>query len=486
MEVHAPILLAVTPFQRGATYERISKADDEDGVIRQGEDTSELAQRRGIPIDGRRFRDNDKSATHGKHRPDYERLMDAVRRGEVDVIIVYMLGRLWRNRKERADSMEVLRKHGVSVLCVKGPELDLTTASGRLLAGLLGEVDTFEVEQMQEREQREMRQRVERGQVPTGPRCFGYSADGAEIIDAEAAEVRKMFAAIAAGGSLSGIASDLNARQVLNRNGRPWTHNAVRYLLQNERYAGLREYNGTTYAGKWPTIISEDEWRQAVAIVTDPARKTSPGPARKWLLSGIARCGVCNDGTTMTSAQAASRSAGKSYASYRTYKCRGPVKHLCRKADPIDLLIAGTEPGQPLGLVPQLLLKEDVASLLLDDQRPDMDELAAKAAALRARLRTMTDAFAEDDEADALEFKRAVRRVKDRLAEVEQQMTSPARAAVLGDLVRSDDPVAAWAALALERKRAVVDMLMTVTIHRCGPGRRQFDPESIEIVPKSG
>ncbi|MFD4969533.1 recombinase family protein [Streptomyces sp. NPDC058424] len=449
--------------------------------MRQGEDTEELAGRRDIPIEGRRFRDNDKSATHGKHRPQYEQLMAAVQRGEVDVIIVYMLGRLWRNRRERAEGIEILRKHGVSVLCVKGPELDLTTAAGRLLAGLLGEVDTFEVEQMSEREQREMRQRVERGEVPTGPRCFGYTADGAEVIDAEAAEVRKMYKALAAGGSLSGIAADLNKREILNRNGKAWSHNAVRYLLMNERYAGLREYNGTTYEGKWPAIVNEDVWRQAVQILTNPGRKTSPGPARKWLLSGLARCGVCNDGTTVTSAQ---RSAKGSYEGARIYKCRGPVNHLGRTAEPIDRMIAGVEPGKPLGLVPQLLVREDAARLLMDDERPDMDELNAKAAVLRARLKNMTDAFADDDEADALEFKRAVRRVKSRLEEIEQQMTSPARAAVLGELVRSDDAVAAWGALPLDRKRAVVDMLMAVTIHRCGPGRHKFDPESIEIVPK--
>ncbi|MET8079906.1 hypothetical protein [Streptomyces sp. NPDC005303] len=53
---------------------------------------------------------------------------------------------------------------------------------GRLLAGLLGEVDTFEVEQMSERE---MRQRVEGGLPSTGPRCFGYTADGAELIGSQ-------------------------------------------------------------------------------------------------------------------------------------------------------------------------------------------------------------------------------------------------------------------------------------------------------------
>jgi hypothetical protein len=93
----------------------------------------------------------------------------------------------------------------------------------------------------------------------------------------------------------------------------------------------------------------------------------------------------------------------------------------------------------------------------------------------------MTDEFADDDEADALEFKTAVRRVKARLAEVEQKMTHPARAAVLGDLVDAEDLVAAWQALSLGRKRAVIDVLMTVTIHPAGPGRRAFDPTTVKI-----
>lgn len=67
----APILHAMTLFCKDASYERISKEDegDEDGVIRQGEDPTELGERSGVPLQRRRFRDNDKSATRGKHRP---------------------------------------------------------------------------------------------------------------------------------------------------------------------------------------------------------------------------------------------------------------------------------------------------------------------------------------------------------------------------------------------------------------------------------
>lgn len=468
----------MTLFSKGATYERISKADngDEDGVIRQGEDTEELARRRGIPVQGRRFRDNDKSATHGKNRPDYEGLMAAVQRNEVDVIIVYAMGRLWRNRRERAEGIDLLRKHEVSVLCVKGPELDLTTAAGRLLAGLLGEVDTFEVEQMSEREQREMRQRVERGQPPTGPRCFGYTADGTTLIPGEAEEVEACFHALLAGATLSGLATDLNERKVLNRNGRPWSHNAVRGMLLNERYAGLRDYRGELYTGRWPVVVEEATWRAAKSILEEDGRATSPGPGRRWLLSGIARCGVCNDGTTVTSGSrtSAKRNPGQTLPLYRCRK----TKHLARGTEPIDLTVEE--------YVIRRLSRPDAVGLLVDTEAPDAAELRTKAVSLRARLRSLADEFADDDDADTVEFRRATRRIKERLAEVEAQMRHPQRARTLVDIVTAEDPEKAWNGLSLDRRRAVVETLSTVTILPGRSGRAPFDPSTIRIVPKRG
>src|SRR5581483_11422711 len=162
---------------------------DELGVQRQDQDADALAARHGLTI-GRRFVDNDLSATYGGPRPDYAELIAAVERGEVDCVIVYALGRLWRNRAERAAGIELFRKHGVSVLCVKGPQLDMTAAAGRMLAGLLGEFDTFETEQMSEREKRKMLQNVQHGKPPSGRRCYGYSPDGWEIAPDEAQDVR--------------------------------------------------------------------------------------------------------------------------------------------------------------------------------------------------------------------------------------------------------------------------------------------------------
>ena len=47
-------------------------------------------------------------------------------------------------------------------------------------------------------------------------------------------------------------------------------------------------------AAEWPAIVPEEQWRAVRAVLADPARTTTTGPARKWLGSGLYRCGVCD------------------------------------------------------------------------------------------------------------------------------------------------------------------------------------------------
>lgn len=475
----------MTPFRNPFSYARISKdkAGEELGVQRQDQDTDALAARHGLTIK-RRLVDNDKSATYAGPRPDYAELLAAVERGEVDCVLVYAMGRLWRNRAERAAGIEIFREHGVSVLCVKGPQLDLTTAAGRMLAGVLGEFDTFEVEQLSEREKRKMLQNVEQGKPPSGRRCFGYSPDGWDIVPDEAQIVRAMFADILARVGVNAITNDLNKRGILNRDGKPWSRNGVRWLLLNERYAALREYPprqkaddppGEFYPGRWPAILSEDTWRAAVHLLTDKGRVTSPGPARRWLLSGIALCGVCGDGTTVTSGSRGSAKRGETVQPI--YRCRR-IKHLARFTEPVDYLIES--------YVIKRLSRSDAADLLIDHGAPDMGELRSQAVALRGRLDSLAAAFADDDRADPIEYREATRRIRERLADVEAKMTHPQRSRILVDLVLAEDPTAVWEGMALERQRAVVSELLTITLMPGKAGRAPFDPTTVRLVPTEG
>src|SRR5579871_4274744 len=101
---------------RVALYQRISEDELglEKGIARQVEDGRALAVSRGWTVVAE-LSDNDISALKGAYRPDYEKLLNMARRGEIDRIVVFHTSRLWRNRKERAEGIEIFARAGVSI-----------------------------------------------------------------------------------------------------------------------------------------------------------------------------------------------------------------------------------------------------------------------------------------------------------------------------------------------------------------------------------
>ncbi len=60
-------------------------------------------------------------------------------------------------------------------------------------------------------------------------------------------------------------------------------------------------------------------------------------------------------------------------------------------------------------------------------------------------------------------------------------MANAGRVSVLGDLVTAYDVKAVWHDIGLDRRRAVIDALMTVTLLSPGRGARTFRPETVHI-----
>ncbi|MCW3813523.1 hypothetical protein ONA91_03490 [Micromonospora sp. DR5-3] len=135
------------------------------------------------------------------------------------------------------------------------------------------------------------------------------------------------------------------------------------------------------------------------------------------------------------------------------------------------------------------LSRPDVAELLAGRHRPDSAALQLDAAALRERLDGLATAYA-DGAIDVRQLREGSERLRARLAELEQQMAATGRDDTLAGLIGAADPGEAWEALDLHRRRAAVDTLMTVTIHRTRngrppgwtPGSSYFDPSTVDIA----
>jgi site-specific DNA recombinase len=127
------------------------------------------------------------------------------------------------------------------------------------------------------------------------------------------------------------------------------------------------------------------------------------------------------------------------------------------------------------------LSREDARELLVAEDRPDVAALRAEATTLRLRLDDLAEAFA-DGNLTRSQLVKASERIRLRLDAIEAATAHSSRAPVLADLVSAQDVRAAWQALPLDRRRAVVQALMAVRLLPGGGGRRPFDPSKVEIT----
>jgi DNA invertase Pin-like site-specific DNA recombinase len=452
---------------RCAVYCRLSldRTGEELGVERQLEDCLRLVESRGDQLVDK-YVDNDSPAKGIGKRDEYARLMAAVQRGEIDRIYVWSQGRLWRNRVERAQGFEILRDARVSLIQVKGPEVDMTTAMGRMIAGIIGEFDTGENEVKAERQVREALQRADRGLPPGGRRAFGYR--DVEVVEEEAEAVKAAYAKLLAGTTLSRIARDMTAAGYRTTVGGQWTINGVRTMLLNPRYAGHRTYLGRIHGpGAWPALVDETTYEAVRAMLTDPDRKVSRTNALTWLGTGLYVCGRC-PGQTVICTYRGIKARG---TQRRVYRC--PVCYMTRVADPVDKWV--------VAFVAELLSRSDRLAERLSRRKsgPDAGALSTEARALRVRL----DALGDNLDIDEADLARRTRKLRARLAEIAQALAESGRGSAAGALAATGDPRGAWLALDdIARRQAVIRDLCTVRLLPMGPGRKPFDPESVDIT----
>jgi site-specific DNA recombinase len=242
--------------------------------------------------------DNSVSALKRKRRPGYEAFLSAVEEGRVSTLIAWHPDRITRNTAELERLIKILDEHRVSILTTQAGTLDLTTATGRMTARIIGAVATAESELKAERMSAKHRQLAEGGKRNGGRRPFGYADYRCSaIVPAEAALIREAVARIMAGESLRAIGLEWSARGLTALEGGVWTASALGAVLRKASLCGLRSYRGELHAGKWEGILSVSEWERLQAVLRDRTRRARR-PAVPYLLAGLAE--ACPSGILLT------------------------------------------------------------------------------------------------------------------------------------------------------------------------------------------
>jgi DNA invertase Pin-like site-specific DNA recombinase len=437
-----------------ALYTRISQDSTGEcaGVSRQLDDCSALAEKIGAAVVAH-FDDNDISAFNGKTRPGFEAMLDMLKRGQADTIIVWHPDRLYRSMKDLERLIDIVDTHQIAIRTVNGGDMDLSNSTGRMLARIIGSVSRQESEHKGERRRRANLQRAQAGTWRASqPRVFGYTPRG-EVIEPEATAIRQAITDVLAGRSLRSIATEWNKRGLrtpksAKRGGGPWANSALRRALMRPVYAGLVVYQGKVVGrGDWEPLIDEDTHRGLVAFLSDPARRPATAFERKHMGSGVYRCGRCD---------------GLLYAAYpgtarpMVYACK-PNTHVARLGAPLDELVEAT--------VLRLLSDTDITSRLAPREGFDIAVMHSQRAGLQSRMDELARMFGAG-EIDAAQLRSGTAELRSRLGEIDRILADAATASPAIHLLDSDreELQTRWAALSPDMRGKIVDELMTVVV----------------------
>jgi site-specific DNA recombinase len=285
-----------------AGYIRVSTEmqAERDSLINQDEIVSSFARAKGKDL--KLYRDAGISAKD-KERPAFKEMLEDIRQGLVEAVVVTKLDRITRSLKDLIFLKEFFEEHGVSFISVN-QHLDTSTPMGRFSFYILGLVAELEREITAERVAEDMKGRAKRKKWNGGVIPFGFTSQIRhyrqwlagkarkkirdpeekrslkEVIHAleqdpairqealahasrifpepkilmidseEAGVIKSIFDLYIKQKSFRSVVHSLNSRGIRTREGQPWSSTSIRRILQNPVYYGALTYNKRKGFGK--------------------------------------------------------------------------------------------------------------------------------------------------------------------------------------------------------------------------------------------
>ena len=296
---------------RAGVYARLSETyDAAESVPTQLERGEQHAARRGWGV-AARFKDDGYSAFKEITRDGFADLIEAIERGEIDVVVIRDVDRLTRNLADWNQFEKASVRHGVLLSPYTGGDLDLSTPEGAYYGGM----ETLRARResaVKSVRVREGMDRIARSGKRSGGgrRWFGYTRIYAnpdepvarkrrilreEINPVEADALREAARRVLDFGEpVSAILRDWNKRGLKPTVAKQWSPTSLVRTLTSARLAGLREWQGQKYpTTQWPAIFDIDTHERLVRLFSDPHRRTGAVRRHVYLLSGLPICPKC-------------------------------------------------------------------------------------------------------------------------------------------------------------------------------------------------
>jgi site-specific DNA recombinase len=233
-------------------------------------------------------------------RPALQRLLDDIREGQVDVVVVYKIDRLTRSLFDFAKIVEAFDAHGVSFVSIT-QQFNTTTSMGRLTLNVLLSFAQFEREVAGERIRDKIAASKKKGMWMGGLPSLGYDVQNRKLVvnEEEARTVVHIFRRYGELRSVRVLQEELDVAGIRSKRriladgspfgGQKLSRGALYLMLQNRIYRGEITHKGNAYLAEHQPIVDKVLWDQVQAILAENRVDRATGPAAKQpsLLAGL-------------------------------------------------------------------------------------------------------------------------------------------------------------------------------------------------------
>lgn len=282
---------AAASLVRVALYIRVSGEEQKIhglSLEAQQERLEKFARERGWLISGI-YIDAAKTARKHLHkRTEFQRMIESVKRDEVDILLFCRLDRWFRSVADYYKVMEILQAHNCEWLTTD-EEYDTTTANGRLYINVKLSIAQNEADIDGERIDVVFDSKIAHGTVVSGSCPFGFRVNSEkrlEILPDNAAIVQDAFDRYET--TVSQLAT---IKYIREKYGVNWCVATFRRMLSEKLYTGVYDRGGRYNDSFCPSIISSDQFDRVQALLAKNARSTPSG--RVYIFTSILSCSEC-------------------------------------------------------------------------------------------------------------------------------------------------------------------------------------------------
>lgn len=233
-------------------------------------------------------------------RPALKRLLQDIRDGKIDVVVVYKIDRLTRSLTDFSKIVEVLEEANASFVSVT-QAFNTTTSMGRLTLNVLLSFAQFEREVTAERIRDKIAASKKKGMWMGGNVPFGYRVENRKLLanESEAPIVRHLFERYLDLKSVRALADEAKANGLVTRTmqrrdgsenvSRPFGRGNLYHLLANPIYVGRIRHRDQTYEGEHAPIVDSTVFKRAQELLAAqaPARRHRANGTEPHLLVGL-------------------------------------------------------------------------------------------------------------------------------------------------------------------------------------------------------